>query len=77
MRELKIHFWSSYTKAFKRGAFVLAKTAQQKDLKDLKIIITHLKPGGNRIETIKKELTENNPLKVQLIFPEQGQKIQL
>ncbi|PUB30923.1 cAMP phosphodiesterase [Elizabethkingia sp. YR214] len=56
---------------------ILAKTAQQKDLKDLKIIITHLKPGGNRIETIKKELTENNPLKVQLIFPEQGKKIQL
>lgn len=56
---------------------ILAKMAGQKDLKNLKIIITHLKPGGNRIEMIKKELTENNPLKVQLIFPEQGRNIRL
>lgn len=55
----------------------LAKVVGQKDLKGLKIIVTHLKPGGNRIEIIKKEISENNPMKVDFIFPEQGKKMEL
>ncbi|NAW51423.1 3',5'-cyclic-nucleotide phosphodiesterase [Elizabethkingia argentiflava] len=56
---------------------ILAQLSDARDLRNLKIIITHLKPGDNRIEIIKKQLMENNPMKVQIIFPEQGQKIQL
>lgn len=55
----------------------LAKVAGQNDLEGLKIIVTHLKPGGNRIEIIKKEISENNPMKVDFIFPEQGKKMEL
>lgn len=55
----------------------LAKVVGQKDLKGFKIIVTHLKPGGNRIEIIKKEISENNPMKVDFIFPEQGKKMEL
>ncbi|MVX37002.1 3',5'-cyclic-nucleotide phosphodiesterase [Myroides sp. LoEW2-1] len=58
----------------------LTKLAQYTDsqtLKDLNIIVTHLKPVGNQIETIKQELEQNNPLQVKYIFPEQGKKISL
>lgn len=55
----------------------LAAISKKKDLSDLKIIITHLKPGGNNIENIKEEIMASNPLKVQYIFPAQGQKIEL
>lgn len=46
-------------------------------LKGFKIIITHLKPGGDQISTIKTELTTDNPLEVNYIFPNQGEKISL
>ncbi|WP_128330570.1 MBL fold metallo-hydrolase [Apibacter sp. HY039] len=46
-------------------------------LKNLPVIITHLKPSGTAIETIKKELITHNVLEVSLIFPEQGKKISL
>lgn len=55
----------------------LAQKAGLKELSDLKIIITHLKPSGNHIETIKQELQDNNPLNLNLIFPTQGVKITL
>jgi len=44
-------------------------------LKDLNIVITHLKPSGTAIDTIKKELSENNTYQVNFIFPVQGQKV--
>ncbi|WP_158962540.1 3',5'-cyclic-nucleotide phosphodiesterase [Myroides fluvii] len=53
----------------------LAQYTNRKELRDLTIIITHLKPSGNQIETIKRELKENNPLQVHYIFPEQGERI--
>ncbi|MDM1532481.1 MBL fold metallo-hydrolase [Myroides marinus] len=46
-------------------------------LKDLNIIVTHLKPSGTAIETIKKELADNNLYQVNFIFPIQGQKVNL
>lgn len=55
----------------------LAKTAGKKDLSDLKIIVTHMKPGNNRIEKIKHELAIDNPIKVHFIFPMQGEIIPL
>ncbi|OOG19977.1 3',5'-cyclic-nucleotide phosphodiesterase [Sphingobacterium sp. CZ-UAM] len=49
----------------------------QNDLKALNIVVTHRKPTRDNPEIIKKELLENNPLKVNYIFPEQGKKISL
>src|SRR5690625_336365 len=55
----------------------LAKKANQKDLSELKVIITHLKPGKRQIEKIKEEYKNNNPSKVQFIFPQQGKLIKI
>lgn len=45
-------------------------------LKGLNIIITHRKPGpANQEETIRRQLEENNPLGINLIFPEQGKRL--
>ncbi|PWN66190.1 3',5'-cyclic-nucleotide phosphodiesterase [Chryseobacterium oncorhynchi] len=49
----------------------------QKNLENLSVVITHRKPTSDNPEIIKKELLENNPLKVNYIFPEQGKKISL
>jgi cAMP phosphodiesterase len=46
-------------------------------LKGLNLVVTHLKPSGKQIETIKKELLHNNIFEVNYIFPEQGKKIAL
>jgi len=55
----------------------LAKIADVDHLKELTVIITHLKPSGNQIEVIKKELEEHNPLGIHYVFPEQGKSIAL
>lgn len=55
----------------------LATYAGKDHLKNLPVIITHLKPSGNNIDTIKKELQENNVYGIKLIFPVQGEKIVL
>lgn len=55
----------------------LAKYTGEESLKGLNIVITHLKPSGTAITTIKKELSDNNKYEVNLIFPEQGKKITL
>ena len=55
----------------------LAKEAKRKNLSDLKIIVTHLKPGGNNISLIKQQLLGDNPLNVQYHFPVQGERILL
>ncbi len=54
---------------------VLAQKVGVKTLPNLKIVVTHLKPGKNQIEMIKEELLNHNPLRVQYIFPQQGKKI--
>ncbi|MDM1408710.1 3',5'-cyclic-nucleotide phosphodiesterase [Myroides sp. DF42-4-2] len=55
----------------------LAQYAGLENLKDLKLIVTHLKPSGNQIEVIKQELFQENPLQLNYIFPKQGEKISL
>ncbi|MGU3374748.1 3',5'-cyclic-nucleotide phosphodiesterase [Chryseobacterium sp. M5A1_1a] len=55
----------------------LKEKTGQKNLEHLNIVVTHRKPTGDNPEIIKKELLENNPLKVNYIFPEQGKKISL
>src|SRR5699024_8462681 len=56
---------------------VLAKKARRKDLSNLKIIVTHLKPGDQRIRKIKRQLRAHNSLRVKFIFPVQGECIPL
>lgn len=46
-------------------------------LKNLKIIITHLKPPSQNIVKIKEQLQKGNDLGVILIFPEQGKRFEL
>ena len=53
----------------------LAEFVGIEKMKHFKIVITHLKPKGNNIETIKKELNDLNNLHLNFIYPEQGQKI--
>lgn len=55
----------------------LAQYAGLEHLKDLTVIVTHLKPSGNQIETIKQELMQENPLQLNYVFPKQGEKIAL
>jgi 3',5'-cyclic-nucleotide phosphodiesterase len=50
----------------------LAKLAGKDALKELNVIITHMKPSGNNEEMIKKQLSEQNKYKLNFIFAEQG-----
>jgi len=55
----------------------LANHVGKESLKGLNIIITHLKPSGTAINTIKQELATQNDYNVNFIFPVQGQKVNL
>lgn len=50
----------------------LAGFAGAEHMKNLNIVITHQKPGGNREAKIPKELAASNSLGLNLIFPQQG-----
>lgn len=50
----------------------LASFAGEESLKDFPIVVTHIKPDGESMEVIKKELQDSNVLGVHYIFPEQG-----
>jgi 3',5'-cyclic-nucleotide phosphodiesterase len=55
----------------------LAALTGTEKLKGFKIIVTHLKPPQASILKIKEELKAENPLQLNLIFPEQGSVINL
>jgi len=55
----------------------LAKEVGKKNLKNLTIIVTHIKPKGDNEQKIIKELSENNPFKINYVFPKQGERIVL
>ena len=44
-------------------------------LKNFPVIITHMKPAGDRIQRIMAELKAANTLGVQIVYPEQGRKL--
>lgn len=44
-------------------------------LKEFPVVITHMKPAGDRIKRITAQLVNANPLGVRLVFPEQGQML--
>lgn len=53
----------------------LSSLCGNNDLKNFPIVITHMKPSGNREGIIQKQLQESNALNVKLIFPEQGKPL--
>lgn len=54
----------------------LASVSGAEALKDLPVVITHMKPGGNREQMIRQQLKAYNPLHVKFIFPEQGRLLE-
>ena len=56
---------------------VLAELAGKAHLRNLNVVVTHIKPVGNNEETIRKELSAANDLGLRLIFPQQGIKLEL
>ena len=56
---------------------VLEDLAGKGSLENFKIIITHLKPPAKNIAKIKEQLKNQNDLKLKIIYPEQGKKIDL
>ena len=50
----------------------LADFTGAEQMKNLNVVITHQKPGGNREVNIPRELKAANTLQLNLIFPEQG-----
>lgn len=56
---------------------ILNGFCQPGKLKNVPVIITHLKPVDDSIEKIKKQLKEKNTLGIRYIFPVQGEKITL
>jgi 3',5'-cyclic-nucleotide phosphodiesterase len=50
----------------------LAELSGLENMKNLNVVVTHMKPTDNHEETIKKQLMDANSLGVNLIFPEQG-----
>lgn len=55
----------------------LAELAGKENLRNLNVVVTHIKPTGNNEATIRKELDTENKLGLRLIFPEQGVKFEL
>ena len=47
------------------------------NLKNFKIIVTHLKPPVKNIVKIKEQLQKQNDMSLQLIYPEQGKRFEL
>lgn len=54
----------------------LEKITGKNQLQNLNVVITHMKPAGNREAIIKHELEQLNTLKVKLVFPEQGKLLE-
>lgn len=72
------HLYGHLTpKWFMKEFEVLAGLAGKQHLRNLNVVVTHIKPVGNNEETIRKELATVNNLDLRLIFPEQGVKFEL
>ena len=44
-------------------------------MKNLNVVITHMKPVEDNIETIKKEVKAENQLGLKIIFPKQAKEL--
>lgn len=56
---------------------VLANMVGKDKMRNLNLVVTHIKPKGNNEALIRKELAEGNSLGLRLIFPEQGVQFEL
>lgn len=54
----------------------LERAAGPGSLNDFPIVITHIKPAGNQEAEIHRELIAGNTLRLRLIFPEQGRRLE-
>ncbi|WP_254413326.1 MBL fold metallo-hydrolase [Dyadobacter diqingensis] len=55
----------------------LATLAGKENMRDLKVIVTHIKPTGQNEVIIKGQLSDGNALGLEIIFPEQGSAFEL
>ena len=55
----------------------LAVLSGKENMKDLKLIITHIKPTGQNEVIIKGQLSNDNALGLEIIYPEQGTAFEL
>jgi 3',5'-cyclic-nucleotide phosphodiesterase len=55
----------------------LASLAGVEHLQKVAVVITHIKPTGRNESIIKKQLKNNNDLKLKLVFPTQGKLLEL
>ncbi|UOQ76202.1 3',5'-cyclic-nucleotide phosphodiesterase [Hymenobacter sp. 5516J-16] len=55
---------------------VLSQLTGPAALRGLPVVITHLKPSPGNEAAIKQQLTDANKLHLQLLFPEQGQRLE-
>ena len=51
---------------------ILAGIAGESNLRDFPVVITHMKPAGDRVQRIQQELASVNSYGLRLIFAEQG-----
>lgn len=76
--QLDRHLYGHLTpKWFMKEFEVLGRLAGKEHLRNLNVVVTHIKPVGNNEEMIRKELGMANSLGLRLIFPEQGVKFGL
>lgn len=72
------HLYGHLTpKWFMKELEALAEVAGKERLRNLNVVVTHIKPTGDNEQTIRKELVHANVLGLHLIFPEQGVKFDL
>lgn len=72
------HLYGHLTpKWFMKEFEVLADLAGKEYLRNLNVVVTHIKPAGDNEGTIRKELSAANNLGLRLIFPEQGVRFEL
>ncbi len=55
----------------------LSTMTGKKAMKNLNVLITHIKPSGNREAEIQKQLLQSNALQLHFIFPKQAQVVRL
>jgi cAMP phosphodiesterase len=72
------HLYGHLTpKWFMKELGILGDLAGKEHMRNLNVVVTHIKPNGNNEETIRKELAAGNSLGLRLIFPVQGEKFEL
>ncbi len=72
------HLYGHLTpKWFMKEFEVLAALAGKEHLRNLNVVVTHIKPVGKTEAIVRRELDAANTFGLRLIFPEQGDKFEL